>query len=53
MAPPAVKEGDLRYILPGRFAWYCLPDAALARGPPALDGCRLFSTDQERAGRAK
>ena len=46
-AMPAELEGDLRYIVPGRFAWCCFPQRVLDANPePELAGARLFCTDR-------
>lgn len=46
-AMPAELEGDLRYIVPGRFAWCCFPQKVLDATPePELAGARLFCIDQ-------
>ncbi|KAH8063249.1 protein tyrosine/serine/threonine phosphatase [Aureococcus anophagefferens] len=46
MATTGELEGDLRYIIPGRFAWCCIPERILARDPePKIAGARCFCTD--------
>jgi len=36
---------DLRILVPGKFAWYCVPEQVAQREVPVLDGCTMVSTD--------
>lgn len=45
MATARHPGADLRILVPGKLAWYCVPQQILQRGEPTLDGCAMLSTD--------